>query len=175
MAKRAAADEQPYRPLLDPSMMTAALAQVAPGVASGYPVPKGVPAGRSEPPLRAEFSRMLPEASEVLDEAPRGALQESFVEKFDREKRILFTRKEGQAIDRLVTSLAARLNSQVKVSHLVRALVSLALRAEAHVDKRAGEVGPIVRPPNGDAQALQKYEREIASIVAAALRDAGPL
>lgn len=175
MAKRAAADEEPYRPLLDPTLMTAALAQVVPGAASGDPVPIGGPGERRNQSLRAELSRMLPVAADPLNDFPLSALQESLVEKFDREKRILFTRKEGQAIDRLVTSLAARLNSQVKVSHLVRALVSLALRAEAHVDKRAGEVGPIVRPPNGDAQALQKYEREIASIVAAALRDAGPL
>ena len=51
---------------------------------------------------------------------PRQSVQ-AVVEKFDQEKRILFTRPESQAIDRLVVSLATRLNSQVKVSHVIRA------------------------------------------------------
>jgi hypothetical protein len=100
---------------------------------------------------------------------------QELVEKFDHEKRILFTRGETQAIDRLVTSLAARLNAQVKVSHVIRALVALLLHSEAEIDKRAGEAGPLVRPPNGDALALQRFEREIARIVASGMRDAGPL
>jgi hypothetical protein len=99
----------------------------------------------------------------------------TLVAKFDQEKRILFTRTESQAIDRLVTSLAARLNSQVKVSHVIRALAALMLNAESHIDRRAGEKGPLVRPPNGDAQGLQRFESEIGRIFAAALRDAGPL
>jgi len=49
------------------------------------------------------------------------------------------------------------------------------LHAEGELDKRAGDAGPLSRPANGDAQALQRFEREIAKIVAAALRDAGPL
>jgi cellulose biosynthesis protein BcsQ len=31
-----------------------------------------------------------------------------------------------------------------------------------------------LRPPNGDAQGLQRFERELGTIFAAALRDAGP-
>jgi hypothetical protein len=107
---------------------------------------------------------------------PRPQIQvQPFAEKFDQEKRILFTRSETQAIDRLVTSLATRVNAQVKVSHLMRALVSLALNAEGEIHKRAGETGVLVRPPNGDAQALQKFEKEIAAIVGAAITDAGPI
>jgi hypothetical protein len=97
------------------------------------------------------------------------------MEKFDHEKRILFTRPESQAIDRLVIALATRLNSQVKVSHVIRALVALLLNAEAEVDRRAGETGHLVRPPNGDALGLQRFEREIGKIIGDALRDAGPL
>jgi hypothetical protein len=72
-------------------------------------------------------------------------------------------------------SLAARLNAQVKVSHVIRALVGLMLHAEASIDRRAGENGPLVRPANGDAQGLQQFERDIGQIFATALRDAGPL
>jgi hypothetical protein len=63
----------------------------------------------------------------------------------------------------------------VKVSHVIRALVDLLLHAEGEVDRRAGEVGQIVRPPNGDAKALQRFEREIGNIIGSALRDAGPV
>jgi hypothetical protein len=74
-----------------------------------------------------------------------------------------------------VTSLATRLNAQVKVSHVIRALVTLLLHAEGQVDRRAGEGGPLFRPPNGDVKALQRFERDIAGIIGAALRDAGPV
>lgn len=185
MAKRAAPNEEPYRPLLDTSLVTATLSQAAATIAtttSAAAQPPGlfaVPgraaeaAPRIDPPRRIEQIR--PPAESVVREAdpPRPAPQQLF-EKFDQEKRILFTRGETQAIDRLVTSLAGRLNAQVKVSHVIRALVGLLLNAEGEVDRRAGESGPLVRPPNGDPQALQKFEREIGRIIAAALRDAGP-
>jgi hypothetical protein len=96
-----------------------------------------------------------------------------FVQKLNQEKRILYTREETQAIDRLVNNLAVRLNAQVKVSHVMRALTTLLLNAEGEVDKRAGEQGSLTRPPNGDFGALQRFERDIACILANALRDAG--
>ena len=58
-------------------------------------------------------------------------------EKIDQEKRILFTRRETQAIDRLIVSLAARVNTPVKLSHVFRAMTSLLLHAEGEIDKRA--------------------------------------
>ena len=97
------------------------------------------------------------------------------LEKFDNEKRILFTESETHSIDRLVNNLATRLKSQIKVSHLVRAIVALLLNAQGEIDKRAGEAEPLVRPPNGDSQAMQRFERQIAAIIGAALRDAGPI
>lgn len=189
MAKRAAPDEQPYRPLLDAALVSAALSQV--------PTPAPAPAA---PPRVMELTRPVAPAAKVT-ESPRieparrieqiqaeqatphaagpireeGRAPQALVEKFDQEKRILFTRGETQAIDRLVTSLAGRLNAQVKVSHVIRALVALLLHADAEIDKRAGEAGPLVRPPNGDALALQRFELEIARILAAGMRDAGPI
>lgn len=182
MAKRAAPDEQPYRPLLDVGLMNAVLGQpeaeeveLPPPVVSSAPSRKVLEIVRQEPakwqePVRAEPVFSTPSDSERLRQEAQ-----ALVEKFDQEKRILFTRGETQAIDRLVTSLATRLGCQVKVSHVMRALVSLLLHAEGEIDRRAGENGPMVRPPNGDAQALQRFEKEIARIVGAAIRDAGPL
>ena len=185
MAKRSAPDEQPYRPLLDMGLMSAVLAETTP---DPEPAPVAPVARRSEPPAsnkvvemtRPEARRPEPVWAEIVptdgfEEDRRAAASQLLVEKIDQEKRILFTRAETQAIDRLVTSLAARVNTQLKVSHVMRALVTLLLHAEGEIDKRAGEGGPLVRPPNGDAQALQRFEREIAKIIGAAIRDAGPL
>jgi hypothetical protein len=186
MAKRAAPDEQPYRPLLDAGLVSAALSQATtPATPSkvtelpraGNTTPKPVEIPKVEPPRRIEQIQM----EQGTQQAPAGPLRDEsratqvLVEKLNFEKRILFTRGETQALDRLVTSLAARLNSQVKVSHVIRALLALVLHAEAEVDRRAGEVGPLVRPPNGDAMALQRFELEIARILAAGMRDAGPI
>jgi len=182
MAKRAAPDEQPYRPLLDAGLVSAAMAQPSPTAAS---TTKEVSVSRSAPKLSLEPARAdLPRPGEgrgrfeMQPPARMPAEKEtakSFIEKFDQEKRILFTRTETQAIDRLVTSLARRLNAQVKVSHVVRSLIALLLNAEAEIDTRAGEAPPLVRPANGDAQALQRFEKDIARILASGFRDAPPL
>ena len=88
---------------------------------------------------------------------------------------MLYTREERQALDRLVHNLAVRLQTQLKASHVLRALTTLLLNAEAQIDQRAGEHGTLIRPPNGDATALQRFERGIASILMHAMRDSGPL
>ena len=177
MAKRANVNDGPYRPLLDTSLVSAVIAQapanVTPVLAENTDraeISKNVELPSSEPPRRIEQIR--PEAKDALSHIPKQAPQ--LFEKFDQEKRILFTRGETQAIDRLVTSLAARVGTQVKVSHVIRALTALLLHSEAEIDKRAGEIGTLARPANGDAQALQRFEKEIVRIFAAAIRDAGP-
>ncbi len=183
MAKRSAPDEQPYRPLLDAGLMSAVLGQPAPEevelpVAALNEVFSNnvVEMPRPEVFKRAEPVRVEPEPPSVPNDIDRrGQATHLLVEKIDQEKRILFSRAESYAIDRLVTTLAMRLNCQVKVSHVMRALVGLLLHSEGAIDKRAGESGPLVRPPNGDAQALQRFEKEISKIIASALRDAGPL
>lgn len=183
MAKRAAPDEQPYRPLLDAGLVSAAMAQ--PSAAAS--TIKEVAVSRSAPklslePARPDSTRQSEgrgigrfEAQLPARMPPEKEAAKSFIEKFDQEKRILFTRTETQAIDRLVTSLARRLNAQVKVSHVVRSLIALLLNAEAEIDTRAGEAPPLVRPANGDAQALQRFEKDIARILASGFRDAPPL
>ncbi len=97
------------------------------------------------------------------------------IEKLDQEKRMLLTKAEGAQLDRLVRSMASRLNTQVKLSHLLRALVTLALNAETEIDKRAGEAPRLTRPANGDAKALSRFEKDIARVLSDAIRDAGPM
>jgi hypothetical protein len=186
MAKRAAPDEKPYRPLLDAELVNAALSHTVPSATPASPpaqysparvfeMPRGENARRSDPNTFDHAAPSGESAPRITEPEHLRALAQNLVEKFDQEKRILFTRSESQAIDRLVISLATRLNAQVKVSHVVRALVGLLLNAETEIDRRAGETGPLVRPANGDAQGLQRFEREIGRIIAAALRDARPI
>ena len=131
---------------------------------------------KSELPRRAENRIDTADATRIENDraknaSPTGAL----VEKFDQEKRMLLTRSESLAFDRLVTSLASQLNTQLKHSHVLRGLITLVLNAEREIDKRAGEAEKLVRPPNGDSKAIQRFEREIGKILADGLRDAGPL
>jgi len=184
MAKRASPDEQPYRPLLDLGLVSAALTQVAPAAAhrqenlSPPPVSTNLVSLPRTEPFRGDQYRK-PDATDAMNrsfDSNRTAQSlQSLVEKFDQEKRVLFTRSESLSLERLVVSLANRLNAQVKVSHLIRSLVALLLNAAGELDKRAGEAGPLTRPPNGDAQAIQRFEKNIAGLIGAAIRDAGPI
>lgn len=173
MAKRAPAGEEPYRPLLDPGVISAALTKpVAPPVPQAQAVVRVVELSRAEsitPEAKGATSRRVP-----LEPPPARASARELVEKLDQEKRMLLTRAESAALERMVSALASRLNTTVKLSHVLRALVTLLLNAEAAVDRRAGEAVGLLRPPNGDFKGIQIFEREIALVIAAALRDAGP-
>jgi len=169
MAKRSPVDEKPFRPL-DVAVLNSVVRHAASTGASAPAAPASSPP--SEPPQKiAEFS---PSATNTRT-SQVAVTPLPVLHRLDQEKRILFTREETQAMDRLVNNLAVRLRAQVKVSHVVRALTTLLRHAESRVDQRAGERGPLIRPPNGDFGALQRFEREIAGILAAALRDAGPM
>lgn len=178
MAKRAPVGETPYRPLLDPSVLNAALspaAQIAPVVEPqgkivefASPMIEQKIAEEPKAPIEAQVARV------TLERRPP-QVDPAISEKLDQERRLLLTRSESQAVDRLVSSLASRLNTQVKASHVLRAMVTLLLNSESAVDRRAGEIGPLTRPPNGDLKGLQKFEADIANIIGAGIRDAGPV
>jgi len=155
---------------------------------AGTPSPMGQKESQGTTPKIIELSRPEPGRAEgklriepqelSLARAPVGdgrVSAKELVEKFDQERRLLLTRSEAAALDRMVISLAGRLGAQVKLSHVLRGLICLLLNAEAEVDKRAGAAPVLIRPPNGDAKALHRFEREISRILGAALRDAGPL
>jgi len=183
MAKRAPMNEEPYRPLLDPGVLNAALTKASsqtsnPMPSSQTPATKVVEIQRPEPARTQQPARFDSPETKVQRTAAAGegrVAPQEYVEKFDQEKRILLTRTEAAALDRLVISLAGRLGAQVKLSHVLRGLIALLLNAEADVDKRAGEVPVLIRPPNGDGKALQRFEKEISGILGSAIRDAGPL
>jgi hypothetical protein len=153
MARRAPLDEKPYRPL-DANMLSAVLQ------------PGTVAAGT------LESARVTPSPAPVvvtLRSEPSGRPSA-----LDHEKRILFTREEARSLDRLVGNLAERLQTPVKVSHVFRALAALLLSAERDLVQAASIRAPLIRPPNGDLTALHEFERQLARMMADALRSAEP-
>jgi hypothetical protein len=160
MAKRAPADEERYSPLND-DILSAVMHHKVPAASSALaPSPKVVELTRAAQPDQRLSPSTMPE--------PTGLPRRRKVE-----IGLLLTCEEKEELDRLVLNLAARLGTQLKASHLLRALVALALNAESEIDRRAGARGDVQRPPNSDASGLLRFEWEIATIIANALRDAG--
>jgi len=159
MAKRAAINEKPFRPL-DAAVLRSVLHHTG-GEIEVIPHPEPLP-----PVTKPESPAIQME----VQTHPKPPLR-----KLDQEKRILFTREETHALDRLVTALASRLSAQVKVSHVIRAATLLLLHGEGEIGRAASERGTLVRPPNGDMAAIQRFERELAKLINSALRDAPPL
>jgi hypothetical protein len=162
MAKRAPVDEKPFRPL-DVSVLNAVVRHGC--EAAGQTVQL------SDSAKVVELTDAVMRPS-IKTDAAAGLARA--MQRLEHEKRVLFTREETHALDRLVNQLAVRLRTPIKASHVLRAVTSLLLSAEAQIDHRAGERGGLTRPPNGDFSALQRFEREIAQILAHAFRDAGP-
>jgi hypothetical protein len=186
MAKKAAPDEQPYRPLLDVHLVNAAISHTPsfpapssptyqPSSAKVLELPRNDTLRNSQRQLTGEEQPTFESPTRISElDRPR-EMGDSLVKRLDQEKRILFSRSECQDLDRLVVSLAARVNTSVRLSHVFRALTSLLLHAEGEIDKRAGERGHLTRPPNGDANAIEEFERELSRIIANGIRDAGPI
>lgn len=185
MGKRAPIGEEPFRPLLDLNVLNEVLEETVkppPPVASvplANEIPKKESRVETNPPFRHEVTRLRetvhPVTAPVREVRREARGSSAVVEKFDQEKRVLLTRSEAASLDRMVNSLATRLDTQVKLSHVFRSLILLLLNAENEIDQRAGEIPPLNRPPNGDPIALQRFEREIARLIGSALRDAGPV
>jgi len=92
--------------------------------------------------------------------------------KLNREKRVLLSQPEERELERLVNRVAGELSTPVKLSHLLRACVTLLRHAEDQIADQARQAGPLTRPSNGDPAALAEFEHRLARILSAAFRDA---
>src|SRR5262245_2894342 len=148
MAKRAAADEEPYRPLLNTRLVNSVVAQAGPSATGtnretvpSAPAAKVVDIPRAEvTPPRVQQPPIEPGPTKAPSRSSLGPERDweqhtpsTTPEKFEYEKRVLFNRGELQAIDRLIVALADRFDTPVKASHVIRSLVGLLLHAEAEV------------------------------------------
>jgi hypothetical protein len=91
-----------------------------------------------------------------------------------REKRVLVDAEEDVLIEAQVQRLAAELGTPLKLSHVLRGFLAMFRRAEPYVLARARQQGSLTRPPNGDLEALSRFEEEIAFLLAAAFRELPP-
>jgi hypothetical protein len=174
MAKRAPTTETPYSPL------DADLARS---------VMEGVPAGMEEaaaaaPDLKAPGKTRKPRAprseNEKVVERPTAKNAASPAtarsqKRPSREKRVLLTADEERQIERLVVRIGEDLGTSLKLSHLLRACMTLLCHAEGELHNTAETLGPLIRPANGDAIALAQFEFDLAKLLSKALRDAPPL
>jgi hypothetical protein len=92
-----------------------------------------------------------------------------------REKRVLLTHSEERELELLVNQVAIELNTPVKLSHLLRACITLLRNAQSEITERAREAAPLSRPPNGSPQELAEFEYRLAQILQTALQAAPPL
>lgn len=174
MAKRLLVEEKPYDPL-DPLLAQSVIKGSTVLVEPTKPVEEGTrqrvilerPAGRL-PPSQGQLVPMPGNAG-----AERNA--EQGTERRCREKRVMLSRSEERQVERLVDRMADQLQTSLKLSHVLRAAVSVLLHAEEEVIRKLEGIHALDRPSNWDAVALAQFEHELAKAVSHALRDAPPL
>lgn len=174
MGKRVPQDERPYRPVEEALVRAVLTHQGGEEVAEANDTdgPQRINRQFVATPVDSSSER------EVFSGVPRDRqeiAQAPLVEKLTREKRVLLTFSEEREIERLVARIAEELGTPVKLSHMLRAYMTLLLHAENEIVKRAHQVGPLHRPSNGDALALVRFEQRLAQILSAAFRDAPPI
>lgn len=107
---------------------------------------------------------------------PKAAGEHPHQEKLAREKRVLLTLSEEREIERCVDRIAEGFGgTPVKLSHIIRACLTVMRHSENEIIQRAQEVGQLTRPPNGDNMALAEFEHELAKVLSQAFRDAPSL
>lgn len=187
MAKRSPVGEKPYRPV-DEALVRAVMIG-APAVGEGSdgnaalanaPQPMTAPASRVALVPARENDPIPPR---VVVEGPRdlaSSINEptnelaEYAEPRNREKRVLLTRPEERDIERLVARLATELGTPVKLSHLLRASITMLLHSEQEVMERAKRT-KLVRPGNGNGPELAEFEHGLATILSTAFRETRPL
>jgi hypothetical protein len=171
MGKRAPADEKPFNPVeaaLVRSVMAPEPPPEAPAVVVRPPaVPQDLPV--KDPPETDGATRpKLLRSLQLRTPTPQP-------DKLNREKRVLLTQAEEREVERVVASIAEELSTPVKLSHLLRACVTLLRHAEEQIVDQARQTGSLTRPSNGDPAALAEFEFRLAQILSAAFRDAARL
>jgi hypothetical protein len=171
MGKRVPVDEKPFNPV-EAALIRSVMAEEP---------PPPEPLARITPPLIGDIHL----AKENEAQEPNGNTQLRLLRreitpspqalpdgKLNREKRVLLTQPEERELERLVNRLAGELSTPVKLSHLLRACVTLLRHAEDQIADQARQAGPLTRPSNGDPVALADFEHRLARILSAAFRDA---
>jgi hypothetical protein len=175
MAKRAPANETPYSPLdadLARSVMDGVPASVEEKASVAPSASKETERLRKPRPARGENEKVVEHPTVKNSMAPDAV---RIAKRLCREKRVLLTAEEERQIERLVDRIGEDLGTSLKLSHLLRACMTLLCHAEGELHVNAATLGPLIRPANGDAIALAQFEFDLAKLLSKALRDAPPL
>lgn len=98
----------------------------------------------------------------------------AYIERLSREKRVLLTRSEEVRLERLVIAMAEKLQTSVKLSHLMRAVLTLLQYAENELLRQCELAQAMKRPDNNSPGELLAFEGAIAEILHRALHAAPP-
>lgn len=176
MAKRT--DEKPFRPLEASLVHEVMHGNAAVAQPIQAPEPKTIELRQPLAAPAPEREEPRPPPSTPARMPPRPVRQqrdERFVERMEREKRVLLTPSEERAFERAVSGIAAELGTSLKASHVLRSCIRLVVNAESDLIERARENGRVVRPPNGDLAAIEAFERVIATVLQAGIRSSRPI
>ena len=172
MAKRAPADEKPYRPVDEALVRSVILASAVPQETRrhGGEVVRNTPDTTASNDAGEGFEDNVLEIPTSTPPARRAEAASG--ERLSREKRVLLSPAEERVIERLVQRLAEEFSSPVKLSHVLRACIAVLCHGENELLRRAKEAGQLVRPANGDPVGLARFEHALAKVISEALRDA---
>lgn len=166
MAKRATSEQEAYNPVGE---------ALAKEVMAHSRQPRSVQPVREERPLAAKIvQHPHTEGLSPADDAPPATAKVSERLSANPPLRALLLADERDDFDALVASLAKRLNSRIKGSHVLRACIRCLLRAEEHVLRRSEKMGKLFRPPNNDPLAMAKFEDDLTDLIDAAFHDTVP-
>ena len=83
---------------------------------------------------------------------------------------MLLTESEEDTLERLVKDMGKRLGTPLKLSHVLRATISLLMHSQDELLKQSEKMGRLKRPPNNDPVALATFEHNLARILDRAIR-----
>jgi len=183
MAKRAPKGERPFNPL-DEALVRSVISGSGRG-AEAVGEGGGAAVAEAERPPRIAPSEASERKVVPMPEPrtePKGKAESrparadlDYVERRDREKRVLLTASEERDVERLVERMAGELGTRIKLSHVLRACYLMLMHAEDELLDRARKAPRLSRPGNGNAPEIAEFERAIAAILSGAFREAPPL
>jgi hypothetical protein len=165
MAKRATSEQEAYNPVGE---------ALAKEVMAHSRENRSVRPIREEPPASAKIVPHPRAASSPPADGSASPANVSERLSMNPPLRTLIPADERDDFDALVTSLAKRLGSRLKGSHVLRACIRCLLRAEEHLLRRSDKMGKLFRPANNNPLAMAKFEDDLTDLIDAAFHDTVP-
>lgn len=192
MAKRVPKDEKPFKPVEEALVRAVMQGQPVGGQATPVTTRPANNVEDGDAPSSPRIVEMPRKQSDAQAAALAAATQPRFATSEpspfrrvepevggfatrNREKRVLLTVSEEHEVERLVSRIAAELRTPVKLSHILRACITMVLHAEGELVDQAKRFPGLTRPGNGNAPELAEFEHKLSQLVAQAFREAPPL